>query len=237
MLATDIKNFKDTMDAINTEMVELHCKITRNDLSLDELRTIQEDLNTLAIKYHLLDYSFNSVVDSEKEQLNKQKDKYAKKSKYCTAFALIPGFGIGLAIYFVLKNYNITLEAKYNLNELAKLEDEMDANLSIINRMLSSKFITINNKFAMLTNDKENIIPNYDTTKDIFYYDANELIVNYLNDYTFNVDDVEPGTQKAMIKLLQLDLKTDNNDLFQLLEKAREIEHKKQARLIREHKA
>ena len=226
----------EKMNELNTKMVDLHCDLISKNLSIDELRDLQDRLNSLAICYHMFEMTFHGEVDSLKKDLTEKRDKHSRRSKYFTAFAIIPGIGLLLAVYLVLHNYNITLEAKLELKSLEDIENEIDANLSIMERMLNSKFIFINNRFAQLANDQANIIQGYDTTKDIVYYDANEMITNYLECYELNLDDVEPETQKAMIKMLQIDLHTDNNDLMQLLEKAKEIDTLKQEKLVRKQK-
>lgn len=220
MIIEEMENIKEKIKKLNIDVVELHCTLSSNYLSSDEIIEARNLLKQVHNEFDLLNKEYISYIDEINEKLDKKKSKYSNNCKYFAAFAIIPCIGLFLAVCLVLKNYNKLLETKISKIELDRFIDEVSPNIKIINDMIIRKELLL----QKLTNNSNNSTVNECTKNDCLI----NLIENLISEDDFsNLNQVDSNTKLEIIKYLQQDLNTNCNDIIFLLKEEKKLHTKK----------
>lgn len=103
--------------------------------------------------------------------------------------------------------------------------EEIDKKLEEIEKIYQNKSDLLNRKAIKLVIAQKVPSVTNDRLTNVCIY-ANEIIANYIDGFDLNVDDIDSETKLVMLQILQIELKTEEEDLPTLLQLAKEKANK-----------
>lgn len=110
-------------------------------------------------------------------------------------------------------------------NAQFKRIEEIDKKLEEIEKIYQNKSDLLNRKAIKLAISQKVPSVTNDRLTNVCIY-ANEIIANYIDGFDLNVDDIDSETKLVMLQILQIELKTEEEDLPTLLQLAKEKANK-----------
>lgn len=214
-----ISTITDKISEFETELVDIHCSLNSSIRDLGEFRMLQERLDTLTTKYYMDKNSFEDVF----KDLQRRFERYGailKNNALIAIFALIIPY-IGLILGLTIECFNLIYlkKVKDDLKYLGEYSDYVETKFNIIKTNIEIKYDFLNSKLKEYANKKNRVELDYDD--DYTFYYANQILSNYLKGHDVAIEDIDPKIILAMKCMLQIDLKSDCDDLMKLLNDAK----------------
>ena len=214
----EFEEFRDKIESFNKQIVDIHCSLVSQVNNLNDLGTIQEQLDELTTNFYSFDYIWQETVSDVRQQLEETEKSLKKRTFFLVLLVIIPYIGILVALLLIINNYlhlkSVTM-AKEMLNELEK---ELTSTSQKIEESINSKYSLLNKKIASFIGrsivEKEE--DNYE------FYFANEIINNYIAGFDLEIDTIDQNTKTLICNMLQKELNTDITDINILLQMVKE---------------